>query len=152
MDEYAKVQLLRTKLKLIAQIRPCQKIDTNTLVILNNNLSTSIRRTFYTIFGRGNSREDLYIMIEDVTDQAYKIIKKHRKSENQIDRDICISLLKDIQDAKVNITNGIRETYLDDARFKAKLEQLYSSIDIKIKSLDNDDIDNSEMLRSNIAM
>ncbi len=140
---------LSIKLRLIGEIRPQQKINTTTMSIVNNNVSTSFWRTIYTTFGvKGHSQEDLYNWIKSVTEESYQFIKKHNKSINTVDKHICDNLKLDIEKAKINITAGIRETYIADQAFVIRLEQLAESISLKLKLLEASDVDKSEILRN----
>jgi hypothetical protein len=146
-NDFIKSENIIIKLKLISKLSSRQKMNTVSLQIVNNSFATSVWRSLCTIIGtHGNSRIDLYNFISNVTNEAYELIKKYNISTNTVDRCICDNLKKEIILAKNNLLNGIRETYNDDTVFIAQLEQLHSSIELKLAALECDDYYESEML------
>lgn len=147
-DDFKICQTLTSKLRLIAKILPHQKMDTNSMALYNNNAFTNFWRQMYTIAGhKGYSRHDLYNLIDNITDDAYRMLKKYKHNTNTANIHICTNLEEDIMKAKRNILSGIKETYITDQLFVARLEQLSSTIELKISSLHNDNNDES-MLNS----
>lgn len=125
------------KLKLIGQVKQHQKINTNTFDISNDNISTALSRSYYTLRGiKGYSRNDLFNCLKSTLDDAYKFLADNHKNTNSQEKLMCISIRNDITNAKNNILTNIKETYANDPPFVARLEEMVDSIDIQLKVLD----------------
>jgi len=135
------------KLKLIANIKFGQKIDTSTEKIYGNSIATSLTRTFWTVLGHpGMTHEDLYTFIQTTMDEAYEFLYEFRESSNSIDVEYYKALLSDVIDAKNAIKTRIRETYRDKPNFAIRLGQLAESIELRFNQIKNYEIDTSLIL------
>lgn len=140
-------QLLSTKLRIIAQLKPFQKLDTVNLKIYDSTIITSINRTIKSQLSvKGNTRNDLYSFIEDTTCMAYNLLLNYKDSTNSVDINICSQLREEMVQVKNTISTKITETYRDDTAFIARLQQLANTIQIQIESLDHEDAPRSMIM------
>ncbi len=146
-----RIKHINEKLKIIASIGSQQKINTRNNEIYNNTIISSVSRTINTLIGyKGSSREDLYIMLDEVFREAFSLIKKYKDHRNQVDISIINGLISNVIAARNNMTTEIKATYSTDKQFIARLETLAQILDIQIDSISNGDIENSELLQSKL--
>ncbi len=143
-EDFKQIQSLVTKLNLIAGLRSQQKINTITMGISNNDITTSITRTFYNKIGcKGHSRDDLFNLTETLINDSYKMLKKYHKDDNSTNREIIGLLKTSLMNVRVNLMTNIRETYVSDQMFITKLDGLATCIQLYLNSVDSTTFDGS---------
>lgn len=118
------------KLELLTGLKSHQKIDTSTMVIYNNNLTTSLMRTCKTVFGQrgGNSRDDLYLFIDTTSTDALEFAKLYYSSTNTIDKSMADEVLNYLNNLVSVIDVHLTATYAGDNKFVGQLRFLSNSI------------------------
>lgn len=128
------VEGLIVRLNIIINIRPNQKINTNTLQISNASVTTSIIRTFGSLFNSiGISRWDLHEWLKNTFNESISFIRDNNDG-NEINTNYCDLIHKKICAAKLKLSN-IKTTYQDDTNFVSHIDSLCDEIQVGLDSL-----------------
>jgi hypothetical protein len=122
-----------SKLKFISKVQEGEKINVRGLFIQQDGITTRLSRTFYNLDNRGNTLN----FVENTVKRCFEIISLYKRSENESERQICLSILDDLTKSKIGIIN-LMKTYEHDIMFISRMETLLDEIDTQIKVLHGD--------------
>lgn len=129
------IHTLLARLRFISQVRPGELIDVNNHKFVQLGWITSITRTIKYYIGKEESREITLIFIQETMNEAINVIEKLFMSSNLQDRNIGISTLQELKNAKSSFAT-LEETYQDDRHFISRLQTFNIILDAKISTIE----------------
>jgi len=116
-----------SRLKFIGMLQPDQKICTRDLTIQSQGV---IDRIFRTI--NADNRANTLAFVQNTISRSFEIIQEYSsKTEDSLKQFLCISLIKDLRNSKIGISN-LKATYKTDVKFSCDIDVLMESIDAKL--------------------
>lgn len=125
-----------SKLRFIAKIKPGDKLDINSMTLMEDSWSTTVYRTYRSIVAKKESKSDALEFFRTVIGEAFDLATKYLSSNDKFFLDIGVQIVELLQLAKVGINNHI-QTYTHDSFHTAKVESLITILDTKLKTLIN---------------
>ena len=123
-----------SKLKFIGCINKGEKINVCSTYpyIQQNDLATSLSRTFYCRDNRGNALNFLHRTIE----RSFKMAASYSLSKKKSDHISCRNIVQDLVKAKRGM-NNLKQTYPTDTMFCCEINTLIQDIDTKLSDYEN---------------
>lgn len=125
-----------SKLNFISKIKENEKIDLQSMSLVQVGYALSIQRTYANLF-RVEDRNATYTFIEETLntgfDMAYQCIIFENKDPLNVD--IGNLIIKELHNSKIGVNNMIK-TYHTDTMFTSKLSVLLQTLDTKLYDLD----------------
>jgi hypothetical protein len=118
-----------TDLKFIGTIQSGEKLDVKNRRIETDKIYTPIKRLFF-----GESRDTLYVFVNNTIDRIFEIITSKSNSENISDKYMCKNIINDLVKSVVGLKN-IQKTYKEDKRFSCNIETIIETIQAKLTEL-----------------
>lgn len=118
-----------TRLKFIGKFQPGEKVDVSNLKIETNSIVTPLKR-----FLQGESRETLYIFINNTIERSFDIIESLMNSDRISDRSTCKNIVIDLKKCIIGLDN-IKKTYSEDKIFECNIEVISEMIEGKMTEL-----------------
>jgi len=127
-----------SRLKFIGRINKGEKINVRYAYpfVQQNDLSTSISRTFYYKDNRANA----LCFLRATIDKSFEIVHSYIDSERKSERVMAKRIMDDLRYAKQGILN-LKETYVSDTMFCCDIDTLFESMDAKLSELESIQID-----------
>ena len=126
------VQDIVSKLKFISRIKEGEKVDIQTLRVMNaDSWGTSIYRT---LVSRGESRETTLEFIRGVVGDAFDLASKYLSTSTPFFRQIGEMIVQSLRESKVGLGN-LMKTYREDRMYTSRVDTLIKTIDTKTSDL-----------------
>lgn len=125
-----------SKLRFISKIKVGDKLDINSMTLMEDSWSTTLYRTYRSIIAKKESKADALEFFRTVIGEAFDLATRYLSSHDRFFSDIGIQLVELLQLAKVGINNHIK-TYTHDSFHTAKVESLITILDTKLKTLND---------------
>lgn len=127
-DSERKAQDVISKLDFISQVKCGEKIDIQSLQVVDANWWGS--KAYRTFVARGESRDATLDFIKTVLHEAYETSLTYLSRESDYFNQIGVIILQAVMDCKKGLAN-LGKTYEDDRMFTAKMSTLAKTIDAK---------------------
>lgn len=125
-----------SKLNFISKIKENEKIDLQTMSLVQVGYASSLQRTYVNLF-RVEDRNASYNFIEETLNTGFDMAYRYMIVENNdpLDIDMGNLIIKELHNSK-NGVNNIIKTYKGNTMFTSKLEVLLQTLDTKLFDLD----------------
>jgi hypothetical protein len=114
-------------LKFLGNLKPHNKINTKFLYVQEDGVYTRFMRTFI----NHDNRQNTLKFIHNTVSGTFGILEYYQMSTKSSDRLLCMNIIKDLEQAKIGLSNLI-ETYNNDLKFKCDIELIIQNIDAKM--------------------
>lgn len=119
-----------SRIKFIGKIPKNSKINIRSMILEPNTIILAIKRTFYDPDSRENTLDFCCTNIR----LGFDILQKLLASEKEYERELGISLIKDINSAEEGL-NNIKYTYTSDIMFGCSIDTFIQDMRSRIKAI-----------------
>lgn len=120
-----------SNLKFISKVDKGEKINTNHMFVQQDNLLTSISRTFYNKDNRIKTFHFLKKTIERSFELIEGMIVRLESKRDESTRVNCTNMIADLKSAREGIEN-LKNTYITDIKFCCDMDTLVQEINAKL--------------------
>lgn len=135
------VQDIVSKLKFIAKIKEGEKVDVQSLIIVDAEQWSS--RIYRTLIARGESREATLEFVRNVIGEAFDLAIRYLTRGQEFFRQIGDMIVQSLQESKQGLLN-LTKTYRDDRMYTSRIDTLVTTIDTKTSDIQHHLIEREE--------